>query len=61
MTREQPSWSKNSEAEARLIPTLMELLKDKAKQEDMKNNIAQFARPNAAENIVDIIIKAIEK
>jgi len=52
---------KNSEAEARLIPTLMELLKDKAKQEDMKNNIAQFARPNAADDIVEIIKKAIEK
>ena len=52
---------KNSETEIKLIPTLLELLKDKEKQESMKANIAQFARPNAADDIVDIIIKAIEK
>ena len=52
---------KNGEADIKLIPTLLELLQDKEKQETMKANIAQFARPNAADDIVDIIIKGIEK
>ena len=52
---------KNGETEIKLIPTLLELLNNKEKQESMKANIAQFARPNAANDIVDIIIKAIEK
>ena len=50
---------KNNEAELVLIPKLQELLRDKAKQEDMKNNIAQFARPNAADDIVDVIMNAL--
>ena len=48
---------RNSETEAKLIPTLQELLNDKEKQDQMKANIAQFARPNAADDIADIIIK----
>ena len=52
---------KNGEADIKLIPALLELLQDKEKQETMKANIAQFARPNAADDIVDIIIKGIEK
>ena len=50
---------KNDETELVLIPKLQELLRDKAKQNDMKNNIAQFARPNAADDIVDVILKAL--
>ena len=42
-----------------LIPKLEELLRDPARQETMKNNIAQFARPNAADDIVDVILKAL--
>ena len=51
---------KNDETELVLIPKLQELLRDKARQEEMKANIAQFARPNAAEDIVDVILKATE-
>ena len=52
---------KNSETETRLIPALQELLSDKAKQEEMKDNIVQFARPNAADDIVDIILKGARR
>lgn len=47
----------NSETETKLIPTLQELVNDKTKQNEMKANIAKFARPNAADEIVEIIIK----
>ena len=49
---------RNNETEQKLIPALQQLLGDKAKQEEMKANIGQFARPNAADDIVDIILKA---
>ena len=49
----------NSETEEKLLPTLQHLFEDKAKQEEMRNNIAQFARPNAAEDIVEIILKEV--
>ena len=52
---------RNDETELVLIPKLQELLRDKNKQEEMKANIVQFARPNAANDIVDIILKAIDK
>ena len=48
---------KNSETETKLVPALEELLHDIKKQEEMKANIAQFARPNAADDIVDIIYR----
>ena len=48
---------KNSETETKLVPALEELLHDIKKQEEMKANIAQFARPNAADDIVDIIFR----
>ena len=52
---------RNDETEQKLIPTLQQLLDDKAKQEAMKNNITQFARPNAADDIVNIILKEINR
>ena len=52
---------KNSETEAKLVPTLQELLNDKDKQNEMKANIAKFARPNAADDIVDIIIEVVRR
>jgi UDP-N-acetylglucosamine--N-acetylmuramyl-(pentapeptide) pyrophosphoryl-undecaprenol N-acetylglucosamine transferase len=52
---------RNSETEQQLIPALQQLLEDKAKQEEMKANIGQFARPNAADDIVDIILKNTKK
>ena len=48
---------RNSETEQKLIPALQQLLGDKEKQEAMKANIGKFARPNAADDIVDIILK----
>ena len=48
---------RNSETEQKLIPALQQLLADKEKQEEMKANIGKFARPNAADDIVDIILK----
>ena len=50
---------KNNETEAKLVPVLQDLLNDKNKQDEMKANIARFARPNAANDIVDIIIKEV--
>ena len=47
---------RNDETETKLIPTLQELLNDKAKQEEMKANIGKFARPNAANDIAEIIV-----
>ncbi len=51
----------NDETEQKLIPTMQELLADKARCEAMSRNIGTFARPNAADDIIDIILKAIEK
>lgn len=51
---------KNAETEQKLVSTLQQLVNDKAMQEKMKANIGKFARPNAADDIVDQIIKVIE-
>lgn len=52
---------KNSETENVLLPTVFDLLKNVDKQNEMKNNIAKFARPNAAEDIVDQIEIVLKK
>ena len=52
---------RNDMTETELIPTLMNLLGDKAKQEAMSANIGLFARPNAAEDIVNIILEVRSK
>ena len=52
---------KNSETEKELLPVVFDLLKNIGKQNDMKNNIAKFARPNAAEDIVDQIEMILNK
>ena len=52
---------RNDETETKLIPALKELLSDQEKQDKMKANIAQFARPNAADDIVEIIIKEVRR
>ena len=52
---------RNNETEQKLIPTLQQLLDDKDKQEAMKANIGEFARPNAADDIVDIILRNIKQ
>ena len=51
---------RNAEAEKELIPALFKLKDDKALQAKLSENIGKFARPNAADDIVDQIIKAIE-
>ena len=51
---------KNAETETKLIPTLLQLVADPERQERMKANIGKFARPNAAEDIVDQIVKTIK-
>ncbi len=50
---------KNSETEEQLLPVVFNLLKDNEKMLAMSENIAKFARPNAAEDIVDEIDKIL--
>ena len=52
---------RNQETETALVPKVMELLSDKATQEAMKENIAKFARPNAADDIVEIIMEEVRR
>lgn len=52
---------KNSETEKELLPVVFDLLKNVDKQDEMKDNIAKFARPNAAEDIVDQIEMILNK
>lgn len=48
---------KNDETSEKLIPTVFELLNDKEKINKMQENIAKFAKPNAAEDIVNELDK----
>lgn len=50
---------KNGNVKEELVPALFNLCSDKEKQASMKANIVQFARPNAAEDIVEQIVKVI--
>ena len=50
---------RNADTEKELVPTLFKLAQNKALQEKMSANIGKFARPNAAEDIVEQIIQAI--
>lgn len=50
---------RNSETEEKLLPVVFNLLKDNGKMFAMSENIAKFARPNAAEDIVDEIDKIL--
>ena len=51
---------RNADAEKELVPALFKLKDDQALQAKLSENIGKFARPNAADDIVDQIIKAIE-
>ena len=51
---------RNADTEKDLVPTLFRLKDDHELQAKMSANIGKFARPNAANDIVDQIIKAIE-
>ncbi len=42
-----------------LVPEVLKLISDEAKQDELRLNIAQLARPEATENIVNEIIKLI--
>jgi UDP-N-acetylglucosamine:LPS N-acetylglucosamine transferase len=50
---------RNADTEKELIPALFKLSADKDLQDRLSANIGKFARPNAADDIVDVIIKAI--
>lgn len=50
---------KNDETPEKLIPTVFDLLKNEEKICKMQENIAKFARPNAAEDIVNEIDKIL--
>ena len=50
---------RNADTEKDLIPALFKLSADKALKEKLSTNIGKFARPNAADDIVNVIIKAI--
>ena len=50
---------KNDETGEKLIPTVFELLNDERKIKEMQENIAKFARPNAADDIVNEIEKVL--
>ena len=50
---------KNAETETKLVPALLNLISQPALQDEMKTNIGKFARPNAADDIVEQIIKVI--
>ena len=50
---------RNADTEKELIPTLFRLKDDRELQTKLSTNIGKFARPNAADDIVNVIIKAI--
>ena len=50
---------RNADTEKELIPALFKLNADKELKEKLINNIGKFARPNAADDIVDVIINVI--
>lgn len=50
---------KNDKTETELLPVVFDLLKNKEKMSAMSENISKFARPNAAEDIVNEIDKVL--
>ena len=48
---------RNDETELILVSKVQELIRDTERQQKMRQNIAAFARPNAAEDIVNIILQ----
>jgi UDP-N-acetylglucosamine--N-acetylmuramyl-(pentapeptide) pyrophosphoryl-undecaprenol N-acetylglucosamine transferase len=47
---------RDNEAKEKLIPTVLALLQDKARIRELERNIAALAKPNAANEIAEIII-----
>ena len=50
---------KDADAKDQMLGTAMMLLGDEAKQKELSNNIAKFAKPNAAKTIVEEIMKLV--
>ena len=50
---------RNADAEKELVPALFKLKDDQVLQAKLSENIGKFARPNAADDIVNVIIKSI--
>jgi UDP-N-acetylglucosamine--N-acetylmuramyl-(pentapeptide) pyrophosphoryl-undecaprenol N-acetylglucosamine transferase len=50
---------KDSKARQELVPAALNLLNDIAKQEDLKTSIRKLARPTAAEDIAEEVLKLI--
>ena len=51
---------KDNEANERLVPQCLALLEDKAMQETIRKNIKLFAKPHAAMEIAETILKTIQ-
>ena len=52
---------KNNETEKELLPIVFNLMNDEDRQNEMRDNIRKFAKPNAAEDIVDQIEMVLNK
>ena len=50
---------RNADAEKELVPALFRLKEDSVLQAKLSKNIGKFARPNAADDIVNQIISVI--
>lgn len=59
--REAALLVKDSEAKQILVNECMALIKNEAKQVQLKNNIASFSMPDAAERIVTEVLRVIEE
>ena len=51
---------RNAETEQELVPALFRLKDDRELQAKMSTNIGKFARPNAANDIVQVIVESLE-
>jgi UDP-N-acetylglucosamine--N-acetylmuramyl-(pentapeptide) pyrophosphoryl-undecaprenol N-acetylglucosamine transferase len=52
---------KDSEANEKLIPVTLQLMKEEALQQKLKRNIAQLARPDADDAIANEVLKLIKE
>jgi len=50
---------RDADAKEQMLPTAISLLKDEDKQKELSDNIAKFAKPDAAKVIVNEIIKLV--
>ena len=51
---------RNADTEKELVPTLFRLKDDRELQAKLSANIGKFARPNAADDIVKVIVESLE-